>query len=253
MNMRVAIIEDESGAQQHLKSQLLKIDANITVTASLSSIRESINYFEQRPEIDLVLMDIELSDGQSFEILERTTIDSPIIFITGHQEHTLKAFKLNSIDYLLKPVDKEELQRALMKYHKLKKSPVDQFIPGRLLRSLDAPAKKRIVVKQENESITLRLDEVVLFYTENKNTFVIDSFGRKYLVDKNLSDLEDILDPTIFFRANRQYIVNINFIRSFKSYQKVKILVNLTLPKLNHSIIISQDTAPQFREWMNKA
>lgn len=251
--MRVAIIEDEPEAQQYLKSQLQKVDSGISVTASLSSIEAGIKYFQSRPEVDLVFMDIELSDGQSFEIFNQTTVEAPVIFITAYQEHTLKAFKQNSIGYLLKPVDKEDLHAALMKYHKLKSLYIDQYILTDLLQAINAPKKKRIVVKKEMENITLLLDDIVLFYTVNKTVYVIDSAGKKYHADKNLAEMENDLDPGIFFRANRQYIVNINFIRSFKPHQKVKLLLNLVLPKLNHSIIVSQETAPQFREWMNKA
>ncbi|HKO81723.1 MAG TPA: response regulator, partial [Chitinophagaceae bacterium] len=119
MNMRVAIIEDEAVAQQHLQSMLTEIDPTISVTAALDSIETSIKYFENNPEVDLVFMDIELGDGQSFDIFKSIAIESPIIFITAYQEHALKAFKLNSVDYLLKPVDKTELSSALAKYRKL--------------------------------------------------------------------------------------------------------------------------------------
>ena len=117
--MRVTIIEDESVARQHLQSMLMEIDPNITITETLDSIEASVKYFESNPDVDLVFMDIELGDGQSFDIFKSTSIESPIIFITAYQEHALKAFKLNSVDYLLKPVDKNELSSALGKYRKL--------------------------------------------------------------------------------------------------------------------------------------
>jgi DNA-binding LytR/AlgR family response regulator len=122
-----------------------------------------------------------------------------------------------------------------------------------LLQYMRNHKKKRMIVKKGMENISLRLEDVVLFYTENKVVYVIDRGGKKFLADKNLSELEEDLDDTIFFRANRQYIININFVRGFKSYEKVKLLVDLTVPDLNHCIIVSQEMAPQFKEWMHNA
>ena len=110
-----------------------------------------------------------------------------------------------------------------------------------------------MIVKKGMENISLRMDDIVLFYTENKIVYVIDRWGKKYLADKNLAEMEEDLDEAVFFRANRQYIININFIRGFKAYEKVKLIVDLTLPDLNHCVIVSQEMAPQFREWMHNA
>ena len=122
-----------------------------------------------------------------------------------------------------------------------------------LLTQFNSKKKTRLLVRKGLENISLRLDEIALFYTENKIVYVVDQSGKKYLADKNLTDLEDELDENTFFRANRQYIVNINFVKGFKAYEKVKLLVDLNVPETNHCIIISQETAPAFRKWMYEA
>jgi len=166
----------------------------------------------------------------------------------------MNAFEYNGIDYLLKPVSKDDLSKAIMKYKMLEK----HFNSGskrmhNLIHQFGSKKKTRLLVRKGLENISLRLDEIALFYTENKIVYVVDHTGKKYLVDKNLTDLEEELDDSMFFRANRQYIVNINYVKGFKAYEKVKLLVDLTLPEISHCIIISQETAPAFRKWMYEA
>jgi DNA-binding LytR/AlgR family response regulator len=247
------IIEDERPAQENLVSTLSAIADDVQVVARLSSVKESIAYLATQPEADLIFSDVQLGDGLSFEIFNQSGIRIPVIFITGYDEFMLNAFEYNGIDYLLKPVDKESLHKALNKYRMLEKHFTNHNSISNLINYLGNHKKKRMLVKKGMENISLRLEDIVLFYTENKIVYVIDRYGKKYLADKNLAELEQELDTTIFFRANRQYIININFVRGFKSYEKVKLMVDLTLPELNHAIIISQEMAPQFREWMHNA
>jgi len=247
------IIEDERPAMENLVSTLSSIAEDVQVTARLSSVRESIEYLSQRPAVDLIFSDVQLGDGLSFEIFNQSGIRIPVIFITGYDEFMLNAFEYNGIDYLLKPVDKESLQKALNKYRMLEKHFTDHHAISKLLQYIGNHKKKRMIVKKGMENISLRLEDTVLFYTENKIVYVIDRWAKKYLADKNLAELEEELDDTIFFRVNRQYIININFVRGFKSYEKVKLMVDLTLPDLNHCIIVSQEMAPQFKEWMHNA
>jgi DNA-binding LytR/AlgR family response regulator len=244
------IIEDEKPALESLVSTLSEVADDVQVAARLGSVRESIEYLTQQPAVDLVFSDVQLGDGLSFEIFNQSGIRTPVIFITGYDEFMLNAFEYNGIDYLLKPVDKESLRKALNKYRMLEKHFTNHHSINNLLQYLGNHKKKRMIVKKGMESISLRLEDIVLFYTENKIVYVIDRWNKKYLADKNLSELENELDDAIFFRANRQYIININFVRGFKSYEKVKLMVDLTLPDLNHCIIVSQEMAPQFREWM---
>jgi len=251
--LNAVIIEDERPAVESLVSTIAAVADDINVIATLNSVKESIEYLATNPPADIIFSDVQLGDGLSFEIFSQSGNRTPVIFITGYDEFMLNAFEYNGIDYLLKPVDKEGLRKALVKYRMLEKHFASHTSMNNLLQYIGNHKKKRLVVKKGMENISLRLEDVVLFYTENKIVYVIDRTGKKYLSDKNLGELEESLDENIFFRVNRQYIININFIKGFKSYEKVKLQVDLTLPELNHCIIVSQETAPQFREWMYNA
>jgi two-component system, LytTR family, response regulator len=251
--LKTIIIEDEKTARQSLINVLLNMDVNVTIVAQLSSVRESVDYFLNAPEADLIFCDVQLEDGLSFEIFSKVEIRAPVIFITGYDQFVMNAFEYNGIDYLLKPVSEHELQKAIVKYKKLEKHFNDQPSISNLVQYVNTRKKTRLIVKKGLENISLRLEEIVLFFTENKIVYVVDKWGKKYLVDKNLGELEEDLDDSIFFRANRQYIININYIKGFKSYEKVKLQVDLAIPELNYCIIISQETAPAFRKWMHEA
>lgn len=251
--LNAVIIEDERPALESLITTLSSITNDVEVVARLGSVRESIEFLSQPHDVDIIFSDVQLSDGLSFEIFNKSNIRVPVIFITGYDEFMLNAFEYNGIDYLLKPVDKESLSKALIKYKMLEKHFSNNQSLNKLMQYIGNHKKRRMLVKKGMENISLRLEDVVLFYTENKIVYVLDRCGKKYLTDKNLAELEEELDETSFFRANRQYIVNINFIRGFKSYEKVKLILELTQTEINHSIIISQEMAPQFREWMHNA
>jgi DNA-binding LytR/AlgR family response regulator len=189
-----------------------------------------------------------LSDGLSFDIFTRVDIKSPVIFITGYDQFMLNAFEHNGIDYLLKPIDENDLAKALAKYKTFEK----HFnSPHSFLNGFRQKTRSRLIVRRGIENVALRINDIVLIYTEEKIVFVIDKEGKKYLIDKKLSELEQELDNTIFFRANRQYIVNIGFIKSYKTYERVKLQVDLAMPTLNHHIVVSQETAPVFKKWIN--
>ncbi|HEX5653482.1 MAG TPA: LytTR family DNA-binding domain-containing protein [Chitinophagaceae bacterium] len=251
--LNAIIIEDERPALENLRNTLAAVADDIQVIATLNSVKESVEYLSSNPPADLIFSDVQLGDGLSFEIFSQSGNRTPVIFITGYDEFMLNAFEYNGIDYLLKPVDKDGLRKALVKYRMLEKHFASHHSLNSLLQYIGNHKKRRLMVKKGMENISLRLEDIALFYTENKIVYVIDRSGKKYLADKNLGELEQSLDENIFFRANRQYIININFIKGFKSYEKVKLQVDLTLPELNHCIIVSQETAPQFRDWMYNA
>jgi DNA-binding LytR/AlgR family response regulator len=252
--LNIILIEDDSSVMEHLVKTLHSIDTEVNIKAMLTSVKEGIEYMSYAPEADLILSDVQLCDGLSFEIFKHSTNHIPVIFITGFDEFMLTAFNYNTIDYLLKPVSAKELTRALLKYRSLEQhfSATSPSL-NNLLKYMTGKKKTRLLVKKGLENIALRLDDIVLLYSENKIVYVTDKTGKKYLTDKNLTELEEELDDTIFFRANRQYILNMNYIRGFKPYEKVKLVVDLTLPELNHIIIVSQETAPDFRKWMYEA
>lgn len=253
--LKTVIIEDERLARESLVQALNTIGAGVKITGSLSTVKEGLAFFSQpAAEADLILSDVQLPDGLSFDIFRHCPVTAPVIFITGYDDFMLNAFEYNGIDYLLKPVDPQELTKAITKFRMLEQHFNEQLSPvKKLLHYVNSRKRTRLVVRRGMENISLRLEDIVLFYTENKVVYVIGNDGKKYLCDKNLGDLELELDENLFFRCNRQYILNIQYIRGFKSYEKVKLQVDLTLPELHHFIVVSQETAPSFRKWMYEA
>ncbi len=251
--LNAIIIEDEKPAMEALVNNLSEVTPRVNVKARLHSVEESIQYFSGEADADIIFSDVQLSDGLSFDIFSAIHVNIPVIFITGYDEFMLQAFETNGIDYLLKPVDKDLLEKALMKFRNLQQHfSHTQHEIDKLNGYLNQHGKKRVLVKNGNEYIPLRVEDISLFYTENKIVFAIDKQGKKFQADKKLSDLEAEMDPSVFFRANRQYLVNINFVKGFKAYERVKILLDLSISINGHQIIISQETAPQFRRWINE-
>lgn len=249
--LNVIIIEDETPAIEKLKGILSELITDINFVAAITSVKEGIDFFSHYHKPDLIFCDIHLTDGLSFEIFNSFQTDAPVIFTTAYDEFIMKAFDYNGIDYLLKPVNRQEVLKAYQKYKSLQQhfNPASSKLSN-LLDYLGTPKKSRIIVKKGLENIALKIEDVVLFYTENKVVYLIDKQKSKYIYDRNLSILESELDHAIFFRANRKYIVNINFIKSYKAFEKVKLVVELTISDIPHQIIISQETAPEFKKWL---
>lgn len=255
--INVIIIEDEIPAMKVMLRALSEASNEVNVQAKLKTVKESIEYLKNVSLLpDIIFSDVQLSDGLSFDIFTQTGIQTPVIFTTAYDQFMLLAFENNGIDYILKPVEKNDIEKALKKYRHLKnhfaQHAPDQHIEN-LKNFINHKIKSRLLVKKGLDNISLRLEDIILFYTENKMVFVIDRFSKKYIVDKPLTQLEDELDENIFFRANRNYIVNLDFIKGFKPFEKVKLSIDLNIPEINHSIIVSQETAPAFRQWMRDA
>lgn len=247
---KAIVIEDEYLASQHLIAKLKELAPDIEVQATLTDVAKSIEYFSKGAVADLIFSDVQLSDGLSFSVFENVAVDAPVVFITAYDKFLVHAFEHNAIDYLLKPVTDEELLKAINKYRKLEKHfSINQQRLDTLLQHVNGKRQPRLIVKRGQEHLFLLVEDVVLFYTENKIVYLIDKCGKKFLVDKNLSDLEEELDSNVFFRANRQYIVNVNYVKGYKTYERVKLHLDLIVP-LNHCIVISQETAPLFKKWI---
>jgi DNA-binding LytR/AlgR family response regulator len=250
--INVVIIEDERLAVEKLRSILYEVIPDVRVATVISSVQEGIQYFSHNPSPDLIFCDIHLTDGLSFEVFNRVTVDAPVIFATAYDEFIMKAFDYNGIDYLLKPVSGQEVFKAYQKYRSLQlhfnsSAPVLR----NMMQMFSGAKKSRIIAKRGVENIALRLEDIVLFYTENKIVFLLDKNGSKYVCDRNLAELDTELDKDIFFRANRKYILNINFIKSYRSFEKVKLLVDLAVPAPSHQVVVSQETAPEFKRWLS--
>jgi DNA-binding LytR/AlgR family response regulator len=250
--MKVLIIEDEKPAYENLVEALLQTEENIQTISSCSSVGESIKWLSDNQQPDLILMDIQLSDGLSFNIFKSCNITCPIIFTTAYDKYLTQAFEYNSIDYLLKPIAQHKLRTAIRKYKNLQTHFVNNH--SALFDYLNNHDKKksRIIVKKGLEFQTVRLEDVAYFFTEHKLVFLVDKENRKYLADKNnLSDLEEELDKKYFYRANRKYIINANFIKRFKPLERSKISVELTMA-VNEEIIVSQENASAFKKWISE-
>lgn len=253
--LNAIIIEDEKSAMEMLAGMLTEVPG-VNIKARLTSVKESIEFISTHPGTDIIFSDVQLTDGLSFEIFKQTGVQTPVIFTTGYDQFTMMAFENNGIDYLLKPISKSDLDKALLKYRKLQSHFSHAEVNGpvrNLVKFINNRQKTRLLVKKGMENIVLRLEDITLFYTANKIVYVLDSCAKKYISDKTLTELEEELDSDIFFRANRQYVVNINYIRGFKPFEKVKLAIDLSIPGTNHRITISQETAPAFRKWMYDA
>jgi DNA-binding LytR/AlgR family response regulator len=252
--INVVIIEDEKFSQEKLLNTLKDIPFEVNIMAVLSTVKESVEYFKNNQTADIILSDVQLSDGLSFDVFRETGIDIPVIFITGFDKFMLYAFESNGIDYLLKPIEKEELTKAILKYKMFEQHFSNQHKSlHNLLEFTSSKKKTRLIVKKGIENLSIRLEDIVMFYTESKIVYLIDRNEKKYIVDRTLNELEEELDTSLFFRANRQYIINLNFVKCYKAYEKVKLQVDLNISERNHSIIVSQITAPFFRKWISEA
>jgi DNA-binding LytR/AlgR family response regulator len=298
--MKVLIVEDEQPAFGNLVEELHIIDEKIDVVAGCGSVEETIRWLNDNPQPDLILMDVQLSDGLSFSIFKTCKITCPVIFTTAYNKYLTEAFQFSSIDYLLKPISQDRLSNAIQKYKTLRNhfvgshDPSDHHhstLPGNPLpdshNGLSDPShplsdpqiaslyphssspysnnslpeflgrhdrkRSRILVRKGAEFQTVRIEDAGYFFTEHKLIFLVDKENRKYMAEKsNLSELEEELDKNLFYRANRKYIINANYIKRFKPLEKSKISVELTLP-VNEEIIISQENSASFKKWIGES
>ena len=248
--MKVIIIEDEKPSARRLKRMLESID--ITTETMLHSVEESIQWFNTNPHPDLIFLDIQLSDGLSFEIFDQVEVKSAIIFTTAYDEYALQAFKLNSIDYLLKPIDDEDLETAVAKYKTRlpqKTNIALEDIKKLLVNPIDRVYKKRFSVKVGQHLKLVNIDDVECFYSENKGTYLYTTEGRNYLLDTTLEALENELEPETFFRTNRKFFININAIKDIISYTNSRLQI-----KLNHynedEVIVARERVKDFKDWL---
>lgn len=249
--MNVVIIEDEKPAARRLSRMLNELGIN--ELAMLHSVEEAINWFHNNEHPDLLFLDIQLSDGLSFEIFEEVEVKSAIIFTTAYDEYALKAFKLNSVDYLLKPIDSDELENAILQYKKLQKSSTKDSIDLDQLKNLISPTqknfKKRFTVKIGQHLKMISIDTVECLYSENKATHIHTKDNRCYLIEETLDGLETYLNPETFFRVSRKYYVNINAIKDIIAYtnSRLKIILNSFSET---EIIVSRERVKDFKSWI---
>lgn len=252
--MNILIIEDEAPALNRIKKMVMEVEPNSVIIGTADSIESAVTLFSKNHNIDLALMDIELADGQSFEIFNRVSITCPVIFTTAYDEFALKAFKVNSIDYLLKPIDKDELKKAFEKFKNFnQKNSFDERLKNLLqnLQEEKVKYKNRFLVKLGQKLISISDDEIAYFYSQDKLCFVLTKSSNKYVVDYTLEELAKILQPEKFFHLNRKTIASISGISDVHTYFNGKLKVEL-LPKFEEETLVSREKATEFKEWLGR-
>ena len=260
--MKVLIIEDEELAVKKLQKTLASVDSTAEVVGVADSIRSSVSWLQTNPSPDLILMDIELADGQSFEIFDKVDVKSTVIFTTSYDEYALKAFKVNSIDYLLKPIQKEDLHAALEKLKGLKSlygnnsAPAPSLNVDNLVKELQQKLqpkeyRKRFLVKHAQKLVSVDVEEIAYFYSDGRLNFFKTTDNRKFVVDYTMDDLEDMLDPNQFFRISRAFYVAVNSIDQIHDYFGNRLLLNLR-PAVDKEAIVSREKVTDFKKWMGK-
>ena len=251
--MRVVIIEDEKAAAKNLMYLIDEVAPELKIVEVIQTVSKAITYFKSQPEIDLVFMDIHLADGISFDIFEAVPMNYPIIFTTAYDEYAIKAFKVNSIDYLLKPIDEEALLAAITKFKSQREAPQsNQQLKAMLdLLQQKTPQYRSTYLVRRRDTITpLAIDLVAFFTIEAGIVMAFAQDGKRYVIDKKLEDIEAEIDPKQFFRANRQFIVNRQDIENFQLHFNGKLIIN-TIPRSDQQIIVSRDKAPLFKTWID--
>jgi DNA-binding LytR/AlgR family response regulator len=251
--MKIVIIEDEALAAERLENLLLDIDPEIEVLAKIESVRKSVEWLRENTP-DLVFLDIQLSDGISFNIFDEVKINIPIIFTTAYDQYAIRAFKVNSISYLLKPVRREDLLESLAKFKELRLniSPdINEILQS--LKNKNIEYKKRFLIQYGQKIKKVEIEEISCFYALEKNVFLVTFQNAVYPVDFTLDNLEEIIDPDKYFRINRKLIINYESIKNMISYSKSRIRIELPV-KLPEEIepIVSVERSPNFKKWLNK-
>lgn len=250
--MKTIIIEDEKPAARLLQRKLEKL--HIEVEVMLHSVEESIEWFSKTKHPDLIFLDIQLSDGLSFEIFEKVNIKSAVIFTTAFDEYALRAFKLNSIDYLLKPIDDDDLNIAISKFqNRFQKNNISsldfEMIKKMLVNPIDRDYKKRFTIKIGQQLKIINLEEVECFFSENKGTYLHSIDGRDYLLDATLEQLEEELDPKKFYRISRKFLLPLKEIKEIQVHSNSRLKIILSTYK-NEDVIVAREKVVGFKTWL---
>jgi len=253
--MRVLILEDETGAAQNLLDLLKEVDPLVEVLAVLESVSETVQWLKNQRAPELGFFDIRLADGESFEVFEKFPVTFPVIFTTAYDEYALQAFKVNSIDYLLKPVDKEALANALNKYRSIyqREDSYDAETVQSTIRDVrlheGKPYKKSFLVYVKDQIIPVSVDRIAYFFLENELVYCRTYDNRKFILDQTLDKIGSQLNPNDFYRANRQYLVSRRAIQSAAQHFNRKLKLQLS-PLPEEEVFISKTKAPAFKEWL---
>ncbi len=252
--MKILIIEDEVLAAERLAALLKEIDSSCEIVAMLRSVEASINWLKKEDEPDLIISDIQLLDSICFDIFEAYKPTCQVIFATAYDHYAIQAFEVNSIDYLLKPIQKEKLSNSLIKYHQLKGS--TKGIPNledltSLISSQPKEFKSRFLVKIGNKIKSITVENVAYFFTQDKMTYLVDQENKRFPIDLTLEEIDQVVNPSNFFRVNRKYVVSFQCVSEIHPYFKGRLKIALT-PSNNDDIVVSSDKTPNFKAWLDK-
>jgi len=257
--MKAVIIEDEDIIARVLQNKIKKIDPDMQIVDVLPSLKVARRWFLNNAEPDILFMDIQLSDGVSFELLEQYKLNCPIVFTTAYDEYAIRAFKVNGVDYLLKPVDEEELRKAIDKCKAIieRKGPaITDF--SELVKALGNPQqpmnryKEKFIVNIRNQWMPVNTSDVACFVKEALNYIYLFN-GERYLLDfSTLDEVEELLDPQKFYRANRQYIINIDAVQTVRPMENAKLTIRLKEPNHKFDVDMSREKAPVFKKWLDR-
>lgn len=247
--MRILIIEDEQLIAEDLMDMLKNVCADCEIVAHLSSVQEGIDFFAKPQKIDLIFSDIQLGDGLSFEIFKQCELNIPVIFCTAYDEYAIEAFKVNGVDYILKPYSEEKIREAVEHYEKLKLSfSSDAGLSNAISELL--PSESTILVHHKEKIIPLKINEIALAHIRNEMVYLKTFSGENFLINKSLDELEDLLGEN-FYRANRQFIVNRAVVKDVTTFLSRKYSVNLTIP-FQEQIMVSKEKMTSFLKWLRK-
>ena len=248
--MKIIIIEDEAAAYKNNKNLLLQIDPHIEILDHFDTVVDSVTWLRSHPMPDLIFMDIQLADGNSFNIFECVTIEVPIIFTTAYDQYAIKAFEVNSVDYLLKPITLESMRKALDKYNRLNPVTVRQHISRIDQLVCSSEYLKRILVPFKDRIIPIKTEAIAYFYNTNGESSVVTRERQSYSIGKSLDSLMIKLNPTCFFRVNRQFILSKEVIDSFTIWFDSRLRINLSLPT-DEPIFVAKNKAAEFKVWLS--
>ena len=254
---KALIIEDEKPAVEHLQRLINQLDIKIDILGVISSIDDALVWFDNHPLPDLIFLDIQLSDGLSFEIFNHVNISCPIIFTTAYEEYAIKAFKVNSIDYLLKPIGIDDLNYAINQFASINYNFRDtynqtiRYKVDQVMKLLTNNYKSRFVVNIGMHIRSVEVEKINLFFSLEKSTFFLDNTGKTYDLAYSLEQIEKLIDPKQFFRISRKYVVNINAIADIISYSSSRLKLKITNSK-DDDIIVSRSKLTEFRRWLER-
>jgi len=252
--MNVVVIEDEKLAAEGLIGLIQQVDPNINIIAQLTSVKKSIEWFNKNDHPDLAFFDIQLADGLSFEIFENTIVDCPVIFTTAYHEYAIRAFKVNSIDYLLKPVDYNELATAIEKYKRSYKNRIiqpKQEVFDKVLNLLTNDFKQRFAIKVGEHIRSVAIESILYFYSMEKATFLHTDDNHNYVLDYSLEQIEGLVDPQRFFKINRKYIITIDSIDDIITYSNSRLKIELKHSD-DHDVIVAREKVREFKKWLDR-